>query len=83
MARQEKGHGQIRLKLPYMPTLQTKETKDTRMAQTTGSTTTTMERPEYGFHGGTARKQWIQCHMGGSQQVLKDEAFGHMSKRYG
>jgi hypothetical protein len=47
MARNEKVYGQISLKLPCMPTPQNKKPEDTWMAQTSGSTATTMERPEH------------------------------------
>jgi hypothetical protein len=65
-----------------MPTQQTKKQKDRWMAQTTGSAATTMEGPEYGFRCGIGGKRWLQPHMGGSQQVVKNEAFSTMSRRY-
>jgi hypothetical protein len=70
MAEHKKKRAQICSKLPCTPMHQTTEPKDTRMAQTTGSTTTTMERPEYGFRSGATGKRWIQWHMGGSRLIV-------------
>jgi hypothetical protein len=56
MARHEKEHGQICAKLPYVPTQYTTELKDPQMAQTAGSTATTMEGFEHGLCGRTTGK---------------------------